>query len=84
MDCPLQSAKRVVDHRLWLAKTNSIAHGTTEYSVRTAMERVYRLLNVERGVPEVFNSTYDIRKQLAAMGRLGDGKDTKAPGRRAF
>ena len=27
---------------------------TTEYSVRTAMEAVYTLLNVDRGVPEVF------------------------------
>lgn len=29
---------------------------TTEYSVRTAMEAVYQLLGVERGVPEVFAS----------------------------
>ncbi|MGY3530832.1 MULTISPECIES: oleate hydratase [Bradyrhizobium] len=48
---------------------------TTEYSVRTAMEAVYTLLNVERGVPEVFNSTYDIRKLLMAIGRLRDGKE---------
>ena len=34
---------------------------TTEYSVRTAMEATYQLLDIERGVPEVFNSTYDIR-----------------------
>ena len=33
---------------------------TTEYSVRTAMEAVYTLLNVDRGVPEVFDSIYDI------------------------
>ncbi len=26
---------------------------TTEYSVRTAMEAVYTLLDVDRGVPEV-------------------------------
>src|SRR5262249_45275327 len=32
---------------------------TTEYSVRVSMEAVYALLNVDRGVPEVFNSTYD-------------------------
>ncbi|UGY16884.1 oleate hydratase [Bradyrhizobium septentrionale] len=53
---------------------------TTEYSVRTAMEAVYTLLNVERGVPEVFNSTYDIRKLLAAIGRLRDGKEIRIPG----
>ncbi|MHC2581716.1 oleate hydratase [Bradyrhizobium diazoefficiens] len=53
---------------------------TTEYSVRTAMEAVYTLLNVERSVPEVFNSTYDIRKLLAAIGRLRDGKEVQIPG----
>ena len=34
---------------------------TTEYSVRTAMEATRQLLDIERGVPEVFNSTYDVR-----------------------
>ncbi|HWK25975.1 MAG TPA: oleate hydratase [Solirubrobacter sp.] len=48
---------------------------TTEYSVRTPMEAVYRLLDVERGVPEVFNSTYDVRKLLAATSRLRDGEE---------
>ena len=37
---------------------------TTEYSVRTAMEAVYTLLNVDRGVPEVFGSCYDVRVLL--------------------
>ncbi len=53
---------------------------TTEYSVRTPMEAVYTLLNVERGVPEVFNSTYDIRMLLAASGRLRDGQAIGIPG----
>lgn len=53
---------------------------TTEYSVRTPMEAVYTLLNVERGVPEVFNSTYDIRMLLSATGRLRDGKEFDIPG----
>jgi oleate hydratase len=53
---------------------------TTEYSVRTPMEAVYSLLKVERGVPEVFNSTYDIRSLLAAAGRLRDGKAISIPG----
>lgn len=53
---------------------------TTEYSVRTPMEAVYTLLKVERGVPEVFNSTYDIRTLLAASGRLRDGKAIDIPG----
>ena len=53
---------------------------TTEYSVRTAMEAVYTLLGVERGVPEVFNSTYDIRMLLSAIGRLRDGKEIDVPG----
>ncbi|MVZ96083.1 oleate hydratase [Sphingorhabdus sp. IMCC26285] len=53
---------------------------TTEYSVRTSMEAVYTLLCVERGVPEVFNSTYDIRTLLSAVGRLRDGKEIDIPG----
>jgi oleate hydratase len=53
---------------------------TTEYSVRTPMEAVYTLLQVERGVPEVFNSTYDIRMLLGATGRLRDGKEINVPG----
>ncbi|NHZ65331.1 oleate hydratase [Massilia genomosp. 1] len=53
---------------------------TTEYSVRTAMEAVYTLLDVERGVPEVFNSTYDIRTLLATVTPLRDGKQLDIPG----
>lgn len=53
---------------------------TTEYSVRTAMEAVYTLMNVERGVPEVFNSTYDVRTLLAALRPLRDGKGFDIPG----
>jgi oleate hydratase len=53
---------------------------TTEYSVRTPMEAVYTLLNVERGLPEVFNSTYDIRMLLSAIGSLRDGKEIHLPG----
>ena len=55
---------------------------TTEYSVRTAMEAVYTLLNVERGVPEVFASAFDIRTLLSSSARLMDGKkimDMKQP-----
>ena len=44
------------------------------------MEAVYSLLGVERGIPEVFNSTYDIRMLLAAAGRLRDGKEIHVPG----
>lgn len=39
---------------------------TTEYSMRTGMESVYALLNVDRGVPEVWGSQYDIRELLRA------------------
>ena len=53
---------------------------TTEYSVRTGMEAAYQLLGIERGVPEVFNSTYDVRKLLAAASRLRDGKEIELPG----
>lgn len=52
---------------------------TTEYSVRTGMEAAYQLLGIERGVPEVFNSTYDVRTLLAAMSRLRDGEELTLP-----
>lgn len=47
---------------------------TTEYSVRTAMEAVYTLLDIDRGVPEVFNSCYDVRMLLDATSKMMDGK----------
>lgn len=47
---------------------------TTEYSMRTGMEAVYTLLNVDRGVPEVWGSTYDIRDLLDATIKMRDGK----------
>ncbi|WP_438059210.1 oleate hydratase [Streptococcus ruminicola] len=47
---------------------------TTEYSIRTAMEAVYTLFNVDRAVPEVWASTYDIRDLLHATVALRDGK----------
>ncbi len=55
---------------------------TTEYSVRTSMEAVYSLLNIDRAVPEVFASAYDIRCLLHATSCLLDGKkitDVKVP-----
>ena len=39
---------------------------TTEYSMRTGMEAVYTLLDVDRGVPEVWGSCYDVRELLRA------------------
>lgn len=47
---------------------------TTEYSMRTGMEAVYTLLNIDRGVPEVWGSVYDIRSLLDATVKLRDGK----------
>lgn len=47
---------------------------TTEYSVRTAMEAVYQLLDLERGVPEVYGSAYDLRYLLGAIYYLSDEK----------
>lgn len=52
---------------------------TTEYSVRTGMEAAYQLLGIERGVPEVFNSTYDVRKLIAGTVHLRDGKEVELP-----
>jgi oleate hydratase len=47
---------------------------TTEYSVRTAMEAVYTLLDVDRGVPEVFGSCYDVRVLFDSTSKMMDGK----------
>ena len=47
---------------------------TTEYSMRTGMEAVYTLLDIDRGVPEVWGSTYDVRDLLNAAIRLRDGR----------
>lgn len=47
---------------------------TTEYSVRTAMEAVYTLLDVDRGVPEVYGSSFDVRVLLSALYYLNDRK----------
>ena len=47
---------------------------TTEYSVRTAMEAVYGLMGVDRGVPEVWGSVYDVRELLDASVKLMDGR----------
>ena len=47
---------------------------TTEYSMRTAMVAVYTLFNVDRGVPEVWGSLYDIRDLLKASISLRDGR----------
>ena len=47
---------------------------TTEYSMRTAMVAVYTLFDIDRGVPEVWGSLYDIRDLLKATISLRDGK----------
>ena len=39
---------------------------TTEYSIRTGMEAVYTLLKVDRAVPEVWGSKYEVRELLKA------------------
>ncbi len=48
---------------------------TTEYSVRTAMEAVYQLLDIDRGVPEVVASEFDLRVLMEALYELNDRKD---------
>lgn len=53
---------------------------TVEYSTRTAMEAVYQLLDVERGVPEVFGSIYDVRELMKATAILRDRKKLPVPG----
>lgn len=47
---------------------------TTEYSIRTAMEAVYTLMDVDRAVPEVYGSVFDIRELLKAFYYMSDTK----------
>lgn len=47
---------------------------TTEYSVRTGMEATYRLLGVDRGVPETFASTFDVRTLVKAALAVRDNE----------
>ena len=51
---------------------------TTEYSIRTGMEAVYSLLDIDRGVPEVWGSTYDVRDLVNASVALRDGRKITA------
>ena len=44
---------------------------TTEYSMRTGMEAVYTLLDIDRGVPEVWGSTYDVRCLIDEAANIG-------------
>ncbi|OAA62480.1 67kDa myosin-cross-reactive antigen-like protein [Niveomyces insectorum RCEF 264] len=48
---------------------------TTEYSVRTGMQAVYQLMKVDRAIPEVFASTYDVRTLLDATISMRDRKE---------
>lgn len=47
--------------------------------LRTGLKAAYQLIDIERGVPEVFNSTWDIRTVLNAAVRLRDGKQIELP-----
>lgn len=40
---------------------------TIEYSMRTGMESVYTLLDIDRAVPEVWGRVYDVRELLKAV-----------------
>ena len=66
--------KVVPDHSKNFAETPRDTVFTTEYSVRTAMEAVYTLLDIDRGVPEVFASAFDVRMLMNAMYYLNDQK----------
>ena len=47
---------------------------TTENSMRTGMVAEYSLLSIDRGVPEVWGSTYDVRCLIDAAVKLRDGR----------
>lgn len=47
---------------------------TTEFAVRTGMEAVYTLLDLDRGVPEVFASQFDMRVLMRVSHHMLDGR----------
>ena len=47
---------------------------TVEYSIRSAMMATYKLLNVNKDVPEIHPSQYDIRVISKAMKSLNCGR----------
>ena len=49
---------------------------TTEIAIRTGMEAVYTLANLDRAVPECWGSPYDVREMLRATSYLMDHKKT--------
>ena len=67
-DRPLVVPKKAVNFAFvgQFAETPRDTIFTTEYSIRTGMEAVYTLLNVDRAVPEVWGSKYDVRELLKA------------------
>ena len=56
------------------ARTERDVCATTEYSVRTSMEAVYTLFEIDRAVPEVWGGVYDIREILTAISTLREGR----------
>lgn len=75
-DRPLVVPKQAVNFAFigQFAETGRDTIFTTEYSIRTAMEAVYTLLSIDRGVPEVWGSVYDVRCLLDATVKLRDDK----------
>ncbi|MBU3188409.1 oleate hydratase [Clostridium bowmanii] len=51
---------------------------TVEYSIRSAMMAVYNLLNLDKKVPEVYPTKYDIRVVAAAAKALYSGRPLPA------
>ncbi len=84
--CVLHAAFRRRDRPMWVpdgavnftflgqfAETPRDTIFTTEYSMRTGMEAVYTLCDVDRGVPEVWGSVYDMHQPAQ---RHGDACET--------
>lgn len=53
---------------------------TVEYSVRSAMMAVYGLLNLEKEVPEIYGSKFDVRALIEAGRTMNSGRPFPAEG----
>ncbi len=59
------------------AETDRDAAMSVEYAVRTGMEAVYTLLEVDRGVPETTGAAFDLRAVAEAASALRDGRSIR-------
>ncbi len=59
------------------AESETDSASTAEYAVRTGMEAVYKLLHIDRELPDSIGRAYDLRALLSAASALRDGRSVR-------